>query len=61
MSQWALVAAACVCMVLGGAWIYFFNVPFVWNEDTVSVSASDKMKETPGKKCRFVATKAKKR
>lgn len=43
MGQWALAAAACICLVLGGAWVYFFNAPIVWNEGTVGAVSNSKL------------------
>lgn len=43
MGQWALAAAACVCLVLGGAWVYFFNAPIVWNEGAVGAVSNSKL------------------
>ncbi len=41
--QWALAAAACLCLVLGGAWVYFFNAPVVWNEGPVGAVSNSKL------------------
>lgn len=43
VGQWALAAAACVCLVLGGAWLYFFNAPVVWNEGAVGAVSNSKL------------------
>ena len=37
--RWALVAAACVCLLLAGAYLRFFADSVTWNEAPLSVSA----------------------
>ena len=36
---WAMTAAACFCLIIGGAYMHFWGVSVVWNEGTAEYAA----------------------